>query len=146
MPLYSSTMIDPDLLKAFQTTRFIVRAPQTEIVLRIGGRSSELDELMRESDALSCAFVTAWNPGSARLPETANHAKQSQLIQEVQKLGYVFLQGLGVGENAGWAPEPSILVIGISREGAKELGRLFDQIAIVFVERGETVELLLCPK
>jgi hypothetical protein len=41
-------------------------------------------------------------------------------------------------------PESSILIIGISREAAAELGRLFGQIAIVFVERGETVELLFC--
>jgi Protein of unknown function (DUF3293) len=102
MPLYCSNMIDPDLLKAFQTTRFIVFTPQTEIVMRIGERSSELDELMTRCDPPSCAFVTAWNPGSKRLPETANQAKQSQLIQEVQKRGYVFLQGRGVGETAGW--------------------------------------------
>ena len=134
----------PDLLKAFQTTRFIVLTPQAEIVLRIGERSSELDELMTRCDPPSCAFVTAWNPGSARLPEMTNQAKQSQLIQEVQKRGYVFLRGRGADETVEWAPEPSILVIGISREGAAELGRLFGQIAVVFAERGETVELLFC--
>jgi hypothetical protein len=137
-------MIDPDLLRAFQETKFIVCTPQMEIVLRVMERCSQLDQLMIASDAASCAFITAWNPCSVRLLETVNHAKQNQLIQEVQNRGFAFLHGRGVGEGSGWAPEPSILIIGIAREAAKELGRLFGQIAIVFAERGKTVELVSC--
>jgi Protein of unknown function (DUF3293) len=139
-------MIHPDLLRAFQSTKFIVCGPQTEIVMRVGERCSELDQLLMASDATSCAFITAWNPGSVRVFETANRVKQNQLIQEVQNRGYAFLHGRGVGEGSGWAPEPSILIIGIARQTAKELGRLFGQIAIVFVEQGKSVELLLCPE
>jgi hypothetical protein len=139
-------MIDPDLLKAFQTTRFIVSTPQAEFALRIGEGSTELDELMTTAGALSCAFVTAWNPRAAKLPEIANRAKHCQLIQEVQRRRYLFLPGRGVGENPAWASEQSILIVAISRESAKELGTLFDQIAIVFVQRGEPAELLFCTK
>ena len=139
-------MIDPDLLKAFQTTKFVVCAPQAEIVMRVGERCSDVDQLMIASDAASCAFITAWNPGCVRLLETSNCAKQNQLIQEVQDRGFTFLHGRGVGEGSGWTPEPSILIIGIARQTAKELGSLFGQIAIVFVERGKSVELLSCPE
>jgi hypothetical protein len=144
MTLYCSNMIDPDLLKAFQATKFIVCTPQAEIVMRLGERCSEIDQLMITSDAASCAFITAWNPGSVRLLETANYAKQIQLIKEVQGRGYAFQHGRGVGEGSGWTPEPSILIIGIARQAAEELGRLFGQIAIVFVERGKSIELLWC--
>lgn len=112
--------------------------------MRVGQLCSELDQLMIASDAISCAFITAWNPGSVRLLEPANCAKQNQLIQEVRDRGFAFLHGRGVGEGSGWTPEPSILIIGIPRQTAKELGGLFGQIAIVFVERGKSVELLSC--
>jgi hypothetical protein len=114
--------------------------------MHVGDRCSELDRLMIASDAVSCAFITAWNPGSVRTLETANWARQNQLIQEVQSRGYGFLHGRGVGEDSTWIPEPSILIIGIARQAAKELGGLFGQIAIVFVEQGKSVELLSCPE
>jgi Protein of unknown function (DUF3293) len=139
-------MIDPDLLTKFQATKFIVCTPRAEIVMRIGERCSELDRLMIESDAVSCAFITAWNPGSVRALETANCAKENQLIQEVRRRGHAFLHGRGVGEGSRWTPEPSILIIGIARQTAKDLGGLFGQTAIVFVDRGKSVELLSCPE
>jgi len=137
-------MIDPVLLKAYQSTKFIVDSPHKEVVLAIGERNPALDDLMEGSDSQSGAFITAWNPGSLRLPDAKNQARQTEMITEVRKRGYVFLEGRGVGQDRGWPPEASIFIIGIPMEAALELGKLFGQSAIVFAERGKAVELLLC--
>jgi len=139
-------MIDPLLLKAYQTTKFIVDTPNKEIVLAIGDRSPTLDDLMEGYDSQSGAFITACNPGSLRLPDAKNQARHTQLITEVRKRGYVFLMGRGAGQDEGWPPEASIFIMGIPVDAALELGKLFGQLAIVFAERGQSVELLLCPQ
>ena len=139
-------MIDPDLLSAFLSTQFIICAPRGEIVLRVGERNPKLDDLLTTFGAMSCAFVTAWNPGSVRLTDSENAAQQSALITEVRARGHSLLYGRGAGERGPWPPEDSILIIGISRTAATEIGALFKQIAIVFAERHQAVELLLCRK
>lgn len=113
-------------------------------MLRVGKSNAKLDNLLVKSGALSCAFITACNPGSKRLSDADNKARQSALIGEAGRRGYRLLHGQGVAQDARWPPEASILIIGISRETAKELGRVFGQIAIVFASRGRAVELLLC--
>ena len=144
--LYCANMIDPVLFKAFQTTKFIVYSSHKEVVLAIGERNPALDDLMEGADSPSGAFITAWNPGSLRLPDAKNQARQTELITEVRKRGYVFLEGRGDGQDKGWPPEASVFIIGIPIDAALELGKLFGQLAIVFAERGQPVELLLCPE
>jgi len=103
--LYCTNMIDPVLLKAYQTTKFIVYTPHKEVVLAIEERNPALDDLMEGADSPSGAFITAWNPGSLRLPDAKNQARQTELITEVRKRGCVFLEGRGDGQDKGWPPE-----------------------------------------
>lgn len=137
-------MIDPDLLRAYKKTRFVVRAPGGEIVLRVGERNLQLDALMEKFGAVSSAFVTAWNPGSVNLSPEENQTRQTTLTEEVRKAGYVSFCGEGVGEDQAWAPEASVLIVGILRGDAQRLGMRFGQLALVFAERGRAVEVLLC--
>lgn len=99
---------------------------------------------MAKSGAQSCAFITASNPGSKRLSEARNQGRWNNLVKEILKRGYAFLEGKGMARDPGWMPEASMLILGIDRRNAVELGRCFEQIAIVFAERGQAVELVLC--
>ena len=58
--------------------------------------------------------------------------------------GYPWRAGEGREPDGSWR-EPSRLVIGIYRENAEALGRLFGQNAIVFMEKGAAPELVLLP-
>lgn len=137
-------MIDPTLIKAFRNTRFIVAGPEGQITLRIGEGNRHLDDFLADRGAKSCAFVTAWNPGAIKLPDTENDARQSALIAEVQAQGHTCLPGVGVGADGGWPAEVSILIIGVSRTEAIRLAKRFGQVALVYAERGRDVELLFC--
>jgi hypothetical protein len=67
---------------------------------------------------------------------------KNEPIREAQKQGYAFVSERGVGSDAEWPPEDSVLIIGMGRDDAIEIGRLFGQIAVVYTERERPVELL----
>ena len=54
------------------------------------------------------------------------------------------LPGEGIGEDGAWLPERSILVPGMECDAAVQLGRRFDQRAIVCGEVGGVAALVLC--
>ena len=60
----------------------------------------------------------------------------------IEQGGYAILPGAGVPDEAGWSPEPSFLVLGITEETAADVGRLFEQHAIVVGCRGTAARLL----
>jgi hypothetical protein len=137
-------MIDSKLLKAYQDTKFIISARDGEITLRVGEASEPLDTLLREYGAKSCEFITAWNPGSIKLTDQENAARQSALLTEIQRRGYALLRGRGEGTGGNWPPEDSVLILGTSRTEAVQIGELFGQLCIVHAELGCPVELLFC--
>lgn len=137
-------MIDPALLRAYQQTEFIVSTPDGEITLQVGQPNPELDHLLNDYGATSCAFITAWNPSSVKLAQDENTRRQNDLVAEVRRRGYALLAGRGVGHDGKWPPEDSILIVGASRTEAAEIGRLFGQLCVVYAERGLSVELLFC--
>jgi hypothetical protein len=137
-------MVDPQLLEAYRRTSFIIEAPHCEINLRVGEPSQAIDALLESYDATTCAFITAWNPGSVRVEASYNKQQQADLVQIVQSLRLTFLPGRGVGKNTDWPPEESILVIGVDQDEALKIGRTFGQLAIVFKKIHQPTELLLC--
>jgi hypothetical protein len=52
--------------------------------------------------------------------------------------------GEGIGDDGVWPPERSVLVLGIEREAALQLGRRFGQRAIVCGDLGGLATLALC--
>jgi len=137
-------MVDPQLLETYRGTAFIIEAPHCEINLRVGEPSQAVDALLESYDATKCAFITAWNPRSIRLKAAENRQRHADLVELVRSLGHLFLPGRGIGKDASWPPEESILVIGVDRDAALKLGRAFNQLAIIFKEVHQPVELLLC--
>jgi hypothetical protein len=114
---------------------------EDELVLRIGEPSPRLDALLDSMGAPCAAFLTAANPRSSK----RSPAENAQLTAALQKLidtaGYPRYDGEGRSPDGEWR-EPSFLIVGIFRENAEALGRLFSQNAIVFIERGQAPTLI----
>ena len=130
------------LMRAYQQTSFFADTSRGRLRLRIGESSGQLDELLASEAAGSWAYVTAHNPGSVPLSEDDNIRRQQRLERTVRERGFQFFRGEGIGDDGQWPPEPSLLIIGISRDQAVELGRRFGQRAIVYGETGRPAELL----
>jgi hypothetical protein len=123
--------IPAELLQAFADTHYIVHH-EAPFVMHIGQPCSELSALMDEHNALSAAFITAWNPFSQNLHAKENQARQNELKANLKRRGLVCIDGIGKHPSNNWPGEASVLVLGLDLEAAKSLARHYEQHAFVW--------------
>jgi hypothetical protein len=140
MENYSSSL-DESLLKAYKQTTYAV--PSLKINIRIGEKCPLLDQLLQKLERRSWCFVTAWNPQSKLFSDEENKTRNHKLKEGLIQSGYIYYDGLGIGDDGQWPPEESILVIGINRLEALEIAKEWEQNAIVFGEIDEKASLIL---
>ena len=133
--------ISRQLKAAYEEADYVVFT-EPELVLKVGEPSARLDALLESAGATTAAFVTAANPRSEKKSAAENSAALAVLDQLIAAAGYPWHAGEGREPAGSWV-EPSRLVIGIYRENAAALGRIFGQNAIVFVEKGVAPRLLV---
>jgi hypothetical protein len=132
------------LQDAFEKTRYVVMLPGAKTIIRAGKPVPPvIDKVLAEAEASCWSFVTAWNPGSVKQTADENNRLHAKLQAAVAEGGWQSFPGEGVGVSA-WLAEKSLLIIGATRDDGLALGRRFDQLAIVFGERGQAAELLEC--
>jgi hypothetical protein len=128
-----------NLKEAYEGTKY--RVFDFPVVIEIGKKSTELDALLRQHHASEWAFITAWNPYSKELPDAENSERHLQLAEMVKS--YPSWEGEGVGTDASWKPEKSLLILGIPKNEAIATGTYLEQNAIVYGRIHEPAELLL---
>ncbi len=97
-----------------------------------------------ENGVESWAFLTGFNPLSQLCSAEDNARRQRLLEERLRQLGIAFLHGEGVADDGRWPVEASVLAYGIGEETARDLGRLFEQVAIVVGRRGGPARLVAC--
>jgi hypothetical protein len=128
-------------LKAFATlARSLPGATDDEIIAvakQAGGAVVEAAQPVVKKaaqsvqDILSGAdfgILSAANPMGSVLPEADNLARHTSLLGRVRELGFEPLEQRGV---YGAAPETSLLVPGLTADLTKQLGREFEQAAVI---------------
>jgi hypothetical protein len=131
------------LFEAYRRTRYLIDGDGARIVMRIGEPSADLDRLLERAGATTAAFITAYNPFSRPTAEAINLVANRRLGHDLRDCCGAVLPGKGEGDDGPWPPEPSFLAIGISREMAENLGRKYQQYAIVWAERGHVPVLAI---
>jgi hypothetical protein len=86
--------------------------------------------------------LTAYDPGGVRADPAANEAADGRLADAVREHGGEFVRGAGTAVD-GSHSEPSLVVTGLSRATAVELGRRFGQDAIFELD-ATTMSLVSC--
>ena len=132
----------PKLQEVYLNTSYWVEEVKRPFKIRIGKSNPQLENLLVGYGATSWAYITAFNPRSIPLTFEENERQHVELLHATQRLGCRTLGGHGVGDEGVWPPEKSLLILGIDRYGAYELGRHFGQNAIIVGERGGPPELL----
>ena len=136
--------VSDTLLEAYRKTAFNVDTPKGRLSLRIDEHCLALDDVLTDQGVSTWAYVTAFNPGSTRLRDAENAARQHELESTIANLGIPSFPGEGIDDNGQWPPEPSFLILGIGRGDAVRLGRQYGQFAVVFGELGRPAELVRC--
>lgn len=137
-------MSAPHLRSAYEATTFAATIHGARMEIRIGARHPELDQLCTARGIAEWAFVTACNPGSQLLPVAENSRRLALLREDVRALELALFEGNGEPADASWQPEPSVLVLGVTRPEALSLGRRYEQHAIVVGSVGDVARLVWC--
>ncbi len=85
-------------------------------------------------------IVTPWNPFSVELSEDENHARMSRLVAYLDRTSTKWLHAKGTSPDGSWS-EDSVLLVGMSRDQALELGRAYDQHAIFEITKLDLIVL-----
>jgi hypothetical protein len=144
--LFQDTALSPELIQAFLETHYRVHQHGSVVptmTLRVGDASPDLIALHRKHGVDCSAFLTAYNPFAKKVDDASNLQRQEALKQEVSRRSLVFLHGEGQHPTNGWPAEPSVLVLGLSLEAAKVMGRQYEQAAIVWSGPTAVPELVL---
>ncbi|MDH3320817.1 MAG: DUF3293 domain-containing protein [Betaproteobacteria bacterium] len=131
-----------DLIVAYLGAEYVIFG-EPELVLRVGEPSEALDALLGAEGADTAAYVTAANPRGRFAGQAENLLATTALLEAQREAGYACFAGEGRDPQGEWLPEPSVLVVGMSRGEAEVLGRSYGQNAIVFVEKNKAPELVL---
>jgi hypothetical protein len=138
----SVSALSSDLWRAYERTVLCATVDGSDIRIRPGHTSPSLDRVLETRAVSTWAYITAWNPGSTELSRSENDVRHARLKEELMHLGYEAFEGHGEPADSDWAPEQSLLVLGVSEEDAVAIGRSFGQSAIVAGERGSTAKLV----
>jgi hypothetical protein len=118
----------------------------SRVEIRIGEICAALDAELRARGAVRWAFVTASNPHAEALSDSENAARHAELIHALAGYPCFEGEGEGAGDDPNWAPERSLLALGISEEEASRIARCFGQEAIVVGAPGQPARLVFCGK
>ena len=126
-----NSRIPASLIRAYESTRFRVLA-EDPFTMSIGSRSLELVHVHAAGGVECSAFVSACNPGSQALDDSANAERHAALIREIAVRGLQSIEGVGEDSSGDWPSERSLLVLGLSPKIAREIGAQFGQNAVVW--------------
>ena len=135
-------MINPDLLKSYKLANYHVDASPS-FILKIDIHSPELESIYKTSHKHTAAFITAFNPYSQELSTQENKDRNHKLEELIQSFHFDYIHGEGKCGDGDWDGEKSFLIFGINQEQASEIGKEFEQNAIVWCDKDAIPQLLL---
>lgn len=143
LPVTGKSQLPDGLVGAYLDTDYIFEYSGQEYTMQIGELCVCLDQLLTKRAMSSAAFLTAFNPLGEELSLQENMQRQRQLIESIVSAGLDWYGGRGQGRDKLWPPEPSILVVGMTKPVADECGQRFAQNAYVLYERGVGARVVL---
>lgn len=129
---------------AYARTEYRVELRRGELVLRLGLCDPADGKRLRDEAAVNSdwAIVTPCNPGSRRLSAKENARLLEQLVEIVEGLGQAFAGSVNRDPSGQWPDEPGVLLCDPPPGFAEELGRRFNQNAILAGRIGEAPRLV----
>lgn len=130
----SDTDIPTRLISAYLQTEYVVRCDGLEFSLRVNHYSRLLHDLHISYGARSSAFITACNPYSKIHTREYNDSAQRRLEADLQSCGFNVNACTARDPQQDWPDEAGFLITGITETDAENLGRKYDQNAILYCD------------
>lgn len=132
----------PGITEAFRTARYVIEAPDSDLVLQIDQPSAAARALLAALGADCAALITAHNPAAVTADRKANMAAQEALEREAQALGLICLHGYNSAGDDSPPREPTVVLIDPERAEADALARRYGQLAYVLIDKDGTPRLI----
>lgn len=140
--LLPESRIDPGTIQAFRETDYHVHG-DAPFTLRVGEYSADLAAAQQRHRVECSVYITACNPFSDLLDDSANAERHAALGRELEQQRFAFIEGLGQHRSNEWPDEASFLVFGVTMEEAKALGTRLEQNAIIWSGSDAIPQLIL---
>ena len=140
--MFPESLIDRDTIEAYLETEYHVFG-DSPFTIRIGEPNSALAAAYKMNRAESSAYITACNPNSQTLDDSANAERQNSLRRELIARKLTFIEGVGQHPFNGWPGEDSFLIFSLDQEAARDLSRRLQQNAFVWAGSDCTPQLIL---
>ncbi|GBG13938.1 uncharacterized protein NMK_1490 [Novimethylophilus kurashikiensis] len=116
--------------------------PEYTVSVRIDEPARTLDDWLIRHSHKTWAFISAYNPLSQPLGDEENRHRHQQLIERVESRQQSWYEGMGRPDRNDWKPEYGLFLPGIAKRDALALAKRFQQIALVFSQRGQPPQLI----
>ncbi len=131
--------------EAYQSSIFRVYTPPTSFIFRIGERSEDLLRLMKNNNAATASFLTAFTRFNIIITSEQNARAQRELMEYLNKKKLNYFPGVGEDPSRRWPGEPSFLILGLTLDEAENLGKACLQKAIIQIEGSGIPKLIPLP-
>ena len=144
--LLPESAISPSLIEAYLAADYRVDA-ELPFTLKVGVFSESLALLLQRHQCDCAAYLTACNPLGRDVGDIENVARQAELGRELKGRSLRFIDGVGLDsqseETQKWPGEASFLVLGLSFEASRTLGRKHEQNAFIWCGKDAVPQLVL---
>jgi len=140
--LVTPTDIAASLICSYLQANFHVWGP-TPFHFNVGKPSADLHALLENNGTTTAAFITAYNPLGQSLDTHSNESKHRLLLADIETYGLEVIEGEGRDPKNEWPGERSLLILGIDKTTAIEIGNRYQQNAIVWIEWAKPSSLLM---
>ena len=138
--------ISPSLIEAYLAADYRVDA-ELPFTLKVDVFSESLALLLQCHQCDCAAYLTACNPLGQDVGDIENAARQAELGQELKGRSLRVIDGVGLDSQSEdthkWPGEASFLVLGLSLEASRALGRKHGQNALIWSSNDAVPQLVL---
>lgn len=111
-------------------------------VMHIGIANTALDQLLETYSQEELCILTAYNPVSEIQTRSKNQYFQQNLITELEKNGYSYVNGVNCDPEGKFPEESTCWVLGLSETKGKRMAMEYNQNAFVSCRKGDKPALI----
>lgn len=136
------TQVPAALVQAYRQAWYDVTLP-APCTLQVDVHSPALAQAMLARGARHACLLTACNPGSEPLSDTANAERMQALRAALGQEGWTFAPALGRDPRGQWPGEDSVLVWHMAPAAARAWGQRWEQNAVLCLAADAVPRLVL---
>jgi len=115
---------------------------ELDLYININSSNPELDKYLADKSFNNWAIITAHNPQSKILLEKENQERNKSLFEEIKNYSYLKTESSSKDTKDDWPIEDGYIIFNIDQESACNIGKDFNQRAIVIGEKDKEAKII----